>query len=132
MAINLNAFNVTGTVFEFGLMPSATAPFTANQDGAYFRVKDNKLYAVCGDGVGETEAELTAITLTQDKYIHVRIELSATSAKFYVDDMVTQEETITTNLPDNDLTIKVHAKSVANVDTILKTDGVSLTILRKR
>jgi len=130
MAINLNAFHTAGTVFEFGLMASATNPFTANQDGAYFRVKDNKLYAVTGTGAAETETELTDITLSQDIYMHVRIELNATGANFYVDDMETYEERLTTNLPDNDLTIKIHAISVNNVDTILRTDGIGLTILR--
>jgi len=130
MAMRLEAFHTAGEVFEFGLIPSATAEFTANQDGAYFRVKDNKLYAVCGDGAAETEEEIAAVSLNQDKYMHMRIELSATQAKFYVDEMETAKKILTTNLPDADLTIKMHAQSKNNVDTILKSDGISLSRLR--
>jgi hypothetical protein len=112
-------------------MASATSPFTANQDGAYFRIKDNKLYAVVGNGTAETEEEITDITLSQDCYLNLRIILSTTQALFYVDDMSTEKITITTNIPTADLTIKFNARSKNNVNTILRVDGVSLQILRQ-
>jgi hypothetical protein len=130
-SVNLKAFYTANEVFQIGFMASATSPFTANQDGAYFRIKDNKLYAVVGNGTAETEEEITDITLSQDCYLNLRIILSTTQALFYVDDMSTEKITITTNIPTADLTIKFNARSKNNVNTILRVDGVSLQILRQ-
>lgn len=129
--VRLQAFHTAGTVFEWGFQASAAAIFTPNIDGAYFRVKDNKLYGVTGDGAAETETEITGVTLSQDIYLHTKIELIATKCDFYVDDMETPKESNTTNLPDADLTIKYSAQSQNNVDTTMKTDACGFVRLRK-
>lgn len=126
-AVWLEAYHTAGLVAEFGLIDSATAAaFTANQDGAYFRIEDNALLAVTGDGAAETTTDITP-TLGISEYGHYRIELTATEAKFYVDDMETAAATHTTNLPDSDLTIKYSIQSQNNVDSKMYVDGMGLT-----
>lgn len=131
-AVKLEAYHTAGNVIEFGLFDNGIGIFTANQDGAYFRIKDNKMYAVTGDGANETETELTGITLAQNDFLSCRIELSSTNAIFYVDNMETAKATHATNLPDSDLTLKYGVISANNVDSVMFVDGCGLTRFRKK
>ena len=125
MALWMEAYHTALNVAEFGLIPYGTALFTANQDGAYFRISANKLYAVTGNGAAETATDITPGTGIPE-YGNYKIELTDSNAKFYVDNMETAAATITTTLPDNDLTIKISIRSKNNVDTSAYLDGVAL------
>ena len=125
MAIWLEDYHSAGNVAEFGLIPYATNLFTANQDGAYFRINDNKLYAVTGNGAAETAVDITPITGIPE-FGNYKIELTGSNCKFFVDDMKTAKLTQTLTLPDNALTIKITIRSKNNVDTKAWLDGVAL------
>jgi len=126
MAVWLEAYHTAGLVAEFGLIDSATAAaFTANQDGAYFRVEDNTLYAVTGNGAAETATDLGAISGLPE-YGHYKIELTGSNCLFYVDDMDTPAHTETLTLPDADLTMKYSIQSQNNVDSFMYVDASSL------
>jgi len=126
MQVGLAAFHTAGIVAEFGMIKSDTAAaFTANQNGAYFRVNANKLYAVTGTGAAETATDVTpagGISTWQ----HYRIELTGTTCKFYIGDMETAVATSTTNLPADDMTIKFSMKSQNNVDSKMYVGGAGL------
>lgn len=126
MAVWLDAYAATGKVAEFGLLTSATAPFTALQSGAYFRINANKLYTVCGNAGAETATDITPLTGIPE-YGHYRIELGAANAKFYVDDMETPLRTETTNLPTGDLTMAFAARDDLTTAAIMYIDAVALT-----
>jgi len=129
-AVWLETYHTVGEVVEFGLIDSASAAaFTANQDGAYFRVDTNKIYAVTGDGAAETTTDVTPVGGISE-FGHYRIELTETNAKFYIDDMDTEKATHTANLPDNDLTMKYSIQSQNNVDSKMYIDAVGLTRFR--
>jgi len=126
-AVWMEAYHTVGLVAEFGLIDSASAAaFTANQDGAYFRIEDNKLYAVTGDGAAETATDITPAGGIPE-YGHYRIQLTGSNCEFYVDDMDTVATTHTANLPDTALTIKYSLQSQNNVDSKMYVDGVGLT-----
>jgi len=124
-AVWLDAYHTIGNVAEWGLIPSATALFTANQDGAYFRIDNNILYAVTGTGAAETATDITPVGGIPEYGVY-KIELTDSNAKFYVTDMETAAATITTTLPDNDLTIKFSIRSKNDVDSSMYVDGVAL------
>jgi len=124
-AVGLTSFHTSDEVAEFGFFESGTSPFTANQDGAYFRVKDNKLYAVTGDGAAETATDVTPEGGVS-AWGHYRIELNPTNCKFYVNGRDAASATHTTNLPDSDLTIKFSVQSQNNITTTMYIDGVGL------
>jgi len=125
MALWMEAYHTAGLVAEFGLIPYATNLFTALQDGAYFAIEDNKLYAVTGNGAAETATDITP-SLGITEYGNYKIELADSSCKFYVDDMETPALTQTLTLPNNDLTIKISVRSKNNVNTKAYLDGVAL------
>jgi hypothetical protein len=125
MALWLDAYHTALNVAEWGLIPYATALFTANQDGAYFRISGDVLYGVTGTGAAETATDITPVTGIPEYGVY-KIELTASNAKFYVDDMETPALTQTLTLPDNDLTIKISVRSKNNVDTTAYLDGVAL------
>ena len=116
-----------GTTHEFGLFVSATTPFTANQEGAYFREAAGVLYAVTGTGAAETATNLGSFS----GYGVFRIEFTSTDVRFYVDDLTSPVATHTTNLPTGNLTIKLSAIGTAAGSQILRSDFVGLTRLRK-
>jgi len=128
-AVWFNQYDTTGKVFEFGLIDNAETPFVANNHGAYFRLKDNLLYAVTGNGIAETEEDITPF-IGMPEFAHCRIELSSTNAIFYVDDMETASATITATLPTNDLTIRYSARTNATTNSYLYVDAVGLTTRR--
>lgn len=126
-AVWLEAYHTAGLVAEFGLINSATAAaFTANQDGAYFRIEDDVLLAVTGSGAAETLTDVTPAAGIPE-YGHYRIELTGSNCAFYVDDMETPAATHTLTLPDSNLTIKYSIQSQNNVDSFMYVDGCGLT-----
>lgn len=126
--MQIDTVHTVGTVIEMGLLDSGTVPFTANQDGAYFRVHDNKLYAVTGTGAAETTTDLGAF----NEYGQYRIEVLSASVRFYVDDMQNAVAVHTTHRPDSDLTLMFTIRSLNNVDSTMRMDGVDCNILRKQ
>jgi len=127
-ALEVAAVHTAGNVAEWGLFASATSPFTANQAGAYFRVNNGQLYAVCGTGAAETATLIGAY----DQYAQYRVEVNSADVRFYVDSMTTPAATISTNRPAVDLTMKVSVISANDVDSTLRLDAVGLQRLRKK
>jgi hypothetical protein len=127
-AVNVEAVHTAGIVAEWGFFGSATAIFTANQAGAYFRIEDNQLYAVCGDGAAE-DAELIG---DFNEYGNYKIVINSANVAFYVDNMKTAVVTIAANRPAVNLTPKISVISANNVDSTLNVDGVALVRLRKK
>lgn len=117
-----------GLTHEFGLFDSATAPFTALQEGAYFRVEANVLYAVTGTGAAETTTALGA----PNEYGVYRIKILSTSVRFYADDMESAAATHTLTLPTGNLTMKLSTIGVAAGSQILRSDFCGLIRLRKQ
>lgn len=124
-ALWLDTYHTALNVAEFGLITSATALFTANQNGAYFRVEANKLYAVTGTGAAETATDITPV-LGISEYAVYKIELGSSNCKFYVDDMETPVRTETATLPTGDVTLKFSIRSKNNVNSLMYLDGVAL------
>jgi len=125
MAIWLDAYAATGNVTEFGLQNNAVAPFTANQDGAYFRIDGDALYAVTGTGAAETATDITPIGGIPEYGVY-RIELTAALCNFYVDDMEVIAAGHTNNFPDSDLTMSFAARNDLGTTTDMYVDGVGL------
>jgi len=126
MAVQIDTVDVTGKTVEFGFVPSATTPFTANQAGAYFRVNNNTLYAVTGTGAAETATSLGAY----NEYDHYRIEFMSTLVNFYVGSVATPVAIHTTHRPVVALTAKVSVISVNDTDSTIRSDAIGLTRLR--
>jgi len=112
---------------EFGLMDWGTDPFTANQSGAYFRIKAGKVYAVVGNGSNETEIEIA----TAQDYNVYWIKFTSTNVQFYVGDRSSPVASIDTNIPGNPLTIKISAGTYDTTAQVLRTDFVGLIRNRK-
>jgi len=112
---------------EFGLFANATLPFTANQDGCYFRISNNVLYAVSGTGAAETTTNLGA----PNQYGVYKVKHTATHDYFYVDDMETAVATHTTNICTNDLTVKISCAERAAGENFLNWQAVYISFLRQ-
>jgi hypothetical protein len=126
MAVQIDTVHTAGKTVEFGFVPAATTPFTANQAGAYFRVNNDTLYAVTGTGAAETVTAIGAY----NEYDHYRIEFMSTLVNFYVGAVATPTAIHTTNRPAVALTIKVSVISANNVDSTIRTDAIGWTRLR--
>lgn len=131
-ALDIAAIHTAGEVIEAGFFDQGVGPFTANQDGAYFLVNNDILYAVTGDGAAETITDLGAY----NQYGHYRISFVSVGgtkhARFYVDDMVNAAADHTANLPDSNITPMFTIRSLNNVDSTMRMDGVNIQILRKQ
>lgn len=128
MSIRLDSIGAVGTTHEFGFFVNATAPFTVNQQGAYFRVVNNVLYAVTGTGAAETTTPLPI----PNQYGIYRIEFLSDRVKFYIDDLINPVASHLLNLPVADLTIKLSCQTVAAGAQVLRSDFVGLQRLRKQ
>ena len=117
---------------EIGFFRAADTPFTANQNGAYFRILAGALYAVTGDGADEEVNDVTPATFNINKYYQLRIEFTSTNVRFYIDDMVTPVQTNTTHITTDDLTFKASAGETGSVSQILHRDAFGLMRLRKK
>jgi len=107
---------------EWGFFDSAQVPFAANQDGAYFRLDTDVLYAVTGSGAAETLTDITPVAGVPEFAQYV-IELTATECKFYIDDRETPVATHLLTLPDSDLTMKYSTQTAAAVQTVIRMDA---------
>lgn len=128
-AVWMDAYPVLGQAAEFGFFPSAQAIFGANNEGAYFEIDANTLYAVTGTGAAETRTDITPGTGIPEYGVY-RIELTTTSCSFYVTDMVNAAAVHAATLPTNPLTMKFCARNNAGVAAEMYVDGVGLIRLR--
>lgn len=128
-AVWMEAYPILGQAAEFGFFPSAQAIFGANNEGAYFEIDANVLYAVTGTGAAETRTVITPATGIPEYGVY-RIELEATTCSFYVTNMVTPAATHVVTLPTNPLTMKFCARNNGGVATDMYVDGVGLERLR--
>lgn len=126
MAVWIEAYNPAGNVAEFGFQDNAVAPFTANQDGAYFRIEAGVLLAVTGDGAAETTTDVTPAGGIPE-YGNYRVELTSANCLFYVDNMDSIAVTHTANLPDSDLTLSFATQTLGGTRANMYVDGVGLT-----
>ena len=131
MTVQIAAVHTAGLVAEFGFFDNGVNIFTGNQDGAYFRVLANVLYAVTGTGAAETTTNLGAFSEYEVYKIRMTSVGAVNTVYFYVDDMQSPVATHTTNLPDSNLTVKVGVQSQNNVDSTLRVDSYGLMRLRK-
>ena len=113
---------------EFGFFDYSTSPFTSNQKGAYFKISEGKVYAVTSDGTNKTETEIGEVS-TYNQY---RIEFTSSDVRFYVGSLYDVDATHTTNITNDNLTIKVSAKTYGSTSQIVRIDGIALTRLRKK
>ena len=125
-AVELTGLTADTLTHEFGLFASATTPFTANSNGAYFRVSAGVMYAVTGTGAAETATNVGAAT----QYGSYRIDVLSGSVKFYADDMVTPLATHTTNLPASDVTMKFSTAQRAGGSNLMNVQACALSVLR--
>jgi hypothetical protein len=125
-AVELGGLTADALTHEFGLFTNATAPFTANSNGAYFRVSSGFLYAVTGTGAAETATNIGAAT----QYGSYRIEVLSASVKFYGDDTATHLATNTTNLPAADVTMKFSTAQRAGGSNLMNVQACALSVLR--
>jgi hypothetical protein len=117
---------------EIGFFRAADTPFTANQDGAYFRISADKIYAVTGDGADEEANDITPVGFAINQYFILRIEFTATYVKFYINNLVTAVQNNTTHITTEDLTLKASAAVSGGASQILHMDGIGLQRLRKK
>lgn len=119
------AYDAATECAEWGLFESSETPFTANQDGAYFRLDTDALYAVTGSGAAETATDITP-ALGVPEFAQYVIELTATECKFYIDDRETPVATHLLTLPDSDLTMKYSTQTAGAIQTEIRTDAICL------
>jgi len=103
MAIGIFSPTADNATHEFGFFVTATTPFTANQNGAFFRIDNNVLWAVSSNGAAETKTNLGAPSL----YAVYMIKHTAAGDFFYIDDLEAAAATHLTTLSVADLTIKL-------------------------
>ena len=127
MALNVETPTADNATHEFGLMANAGLPFAGNQDGAFFRIDNNVLFAVSSDGAGETTTNLGA----PNQFGNYKILHTATSDTFFVDDNETPVATHITNLSTADLTIKLTCADRAGGDNYLNIQATCLCVLRQ-
>ena len=127
MAVELGGLTADNKTHQFGLTDSADTPFAVTDDGAFFRVDSNVLYAVTSDGAVETTTNLGA----PSQFGNYRIVSNAASVDFYVDDMETIAAHHTTNLPTADLTMKFSTAQRAGGSNTMSVQGFALSVLRE-
>ncbi|MBA7588316.1 hypothetical protein ES708_30371 [subsurface metagenome] len=127
IALDVQTPTADNATHEFGFMASAGACFAANQDGCFFRIDNNVLFAVSSDGAAETATNLGA----PDQFAVYRVMHTATHDYFYVNDMVTPVATHTTDLSVADLTVKVTCADRAGGDNYINWQAIWLSFLRQ-
>lgn len=125
MDLQVGGLTADALTHEFGFFNNADTPFTATQEGAYFRISSNVLYAVTGTGAAETATNLGA----PDAYATYRVEINSADVKFYIDDNVTPVATHTTNLPTGNLNIKLSCAQRAGGSNTINCDVIILNVL---
>ncbi len=127
MAIDVQTPTADNATHEFGLFSSANALFAANQNGCFFRIDNNVLFAVSSDGAAETATNLGA----PSQFAVYRVVHGAATDYFYVDDMVTAAATHTTDISGANLTMKLTCADRAGGDNYLNCQAVCLCTLRQ-
>ena len=126
-AIDVDAPTADAATHEFGLFDEATAPFTANQDGCFFRIDNNVLWAVSSDGAAETKTNLGA----PGQFAVYAVKHTAVADFFYVDDLETAKATHAANISSSDLTIKLTCAQRAGGSNKLNCQAVCFSGLRQ-
>ena len=127
MSIDVQSPTADNATHEFGLMDDAAAPFAANQNGTFFRIDNDVLFAVSSDGAGETATNLGA----PSQFAVYRVRHTATHDYFYVDDLETPVATHTTDISAGAMTIKLTCADRAGGDNYLNCQAVCLCVLRQ-
>jgi len=128
IAVELGGLTADNKTHQFGLTDSGDTPFAVNDDGVFFRVDSNVLYAVTSDGATETATDLGA----PGQFGNYRIECLSSSVKFYVDDMETAAATHTTHIPAADMTMKFSTAQRAGGSNTMSIQGFGLGVLREQ
>jgi len=127
MAIELGGLTADNKTHQFGLTDSGDTPFAVNDDGVFFRVDSNVLYAVTSDGATETTTDLGA----PNQFGNYRIICGSGYVDFYVDDLTTIAAHHTTNLPVADLTMKFSTAERAGGSNTMSVQGFALSVMRE-
>jgi len=127
MALDIQTPTADNATHEFGFMANAGLPFAANQNGAFFRIDNNVLFAVSSDGAAETTTDLGA----PNQFGNYKVKHTATADTFFVDDNETPVATHTTNISAADLTIKLTCADRAAGDNYLNCQATCLCTLRQ-
>jgi len=128
MAVELGGLTADNKTHQFGLTDSADTPFAVNDDGAFFRVDNNVLYAVTSDGATETTTDLGA----PNQFGVYKIVCNSGSVDFYVDDMAVIAAHHTSNLPVADVTMKFSTAQRAGGSNTMSVQGFALSVLREQ
>jgi len=128
MALEFPNPTADNATHEMGLMANAGLPFAANQDGAFFRIDNQVLYAVSSDGAGETATPIGS----PDQFLILRVIHTATSDLFFIGPSVEPDIIHETNVSSSDLTIKFSCADRAGGNNFLNCQAVSLTCLRQQ
>jgi len=126
MAVEVGGLTANNLTHIWGLVSSADTPFGVLDDGAFFRIDNNVLYAITSDGAVETDTNLGA----PNQYGNYRIVFTGTDVRFYVDDMVTPVAIHNTNVPIIDLTFKFSTAQRAGGSNTMSIQAFSLSVLR--
>jgi len=127
MALDVQTPTADDATHEFGLMASAGLPFAALQDGCFFRIDSNVLFAVNSDGAAETTTNLGA----PNQFGVYMVKHTATHDYFYIDDLVTPVAVHTTNISAADLTVKLTCADRAGGDNYLNCQALWISFLRQ-
>ena len=111
---------------EFGFIEHDEVDLVADKRGAYFRVYGNNVYAVCGDGVDETEVLIGPVV----EYSQYKIEFHSADVRFYTEDLRSIRATISTHIPTEDLQVRIAIKTTDTTDRDIKVDAFGYTRLR--
>ena len=126
-ALDIQSPTADNATHEFGFFSNANVPFAANQNGAFFRIDANVLYAVSSNGAAETATNLGA----PDQYATYKVKHTATHDYFYVDDMETPVATHTTTITAANLNIKLTCADRAAGDNYLNCQALWFSFLRQ-
>jgi len=127
MIIDVQTPTADNATHEFGLMANASLPFAANQNGCFFRIDNNVLFAVSSDGGAETSTNLGA----PSQFAVYMVKHTAAKDYFYVNDLVTPVATHTVNLSTSDLTVKLTCADRAGGDNYLNCQAIWMSFLRQ-
>jgi hypothetical protein len=121
---------LTGDLAEFGMLSGTVEPFHANQHGIYFKFKDGRVYAVCGNHTTETLVDVGAwADFVNDFHIYlieVTNDSGVYSVNFFIDDLINPLATITTNITVATLNPIAQVSGAGSVTNRLYMESYSL------
>lgn len=127
MIIDVQTPTADNATHEFGLMANASVPFAANQNGCFFRIDNNVLFAISSDGAAETSTNLGA----PSQFAVYMVKHTATHDYFYVNSLVTPVAVHNANLSSSDLTVKLTCADRAGGDNYLNCQAIWMSFLRQ-